>query len=92
MISTMTLETRGMAAAAFAEAAKWVRVRDARDARDAVIPAAYAPIMCATPATPAVDGVLAERKRAHGNERVFMIQAGAAGAGASGPSPWRCPV
>lgn len=89
MISTMTLETRGMAATAFADAAKWVRVPDARDA---VIPAAYAPIMCETPATPAVDGVIAERKRAHGNQRVFMIQAGAAGAGASGPSPWRCPV
>ena len=90
MISTMTLETRGMTAAAFADAAKRVRVPDARDA---VIPAAYVPSMSATPACPAADAlIIAERKRVHGNERVSMIQTGATGAGASGPSPWRCPV
>jgi hypothetical protein len=32
------------------------------------------------------------RERADGNALTVMIQAGAAGAGATGPSPWGCPV
>ena len=36
--------------------------------------------------------VVPQRKLASGNQHIFMIQSGAVGAGASGPSPWGCPV
>ena len=35
---------------------------------------------------------VAPRTRLERNQHIFMIQAGAVGAGASGPSPWGCPV
>jgi len=43
---------------------------------------------------PGNDLVVTPRKRREGNEQqhIFMIQSGAVGAGASGPSPWGCPV
>lgn len=36
--------------------------------------------------------VATPRKRLERNQHIFMIQSGALGAGASGPSPWGCPV
>lgn len=41
---------------------------------------------------PGTDVLGASRKRPEGNQHIFMIQRGAMGAGASGPSPWGCPV
>lgn len=58
-------------------------------ARDSVVLGARAPM-------PRVDHIAsvaaAARKRLDDNQRTYMIQAGAMGAGASGPSPWGCPV
>lgn len=42
--------------------------------------------------TPGPDAVGTSRKRPESNQHIFMIQLGAMGAGASGPSPWGCPV
>lgn len=42
--------------------------------------------------TPGTNAVGTSRKRREGNQHIFMIQLGALGAGASGPSPWGCPV
>lgn len=41
---------------------------------------------------PGTDVAGTSRKRPEGNQHIFMIQRGAMGAGASGPSPWGCPV
>ncbi|HEY3684343.1 MAG TPA: hypothetical protein VGL93_15010 [Streptosporangiaceae bacterium] len=56
--------------------------------RDAMVPSARVPM------PKRIDPAYApvSRERADGNQHTFMIQAGAAGAGASGPSPWGCPV
>lgn len=71
------------------------------------VPAAFGPVDMACPRAaaaprarvpqdllwlPATDVVATSRKRPEGNQHIFMIQLGAMGAGASGPSPWGCPV
>ena len=42
--------------------------------------------------TPEMDALGMSRKRPEGNQHIFMIPAGAMGAGASGPSLRGCPV
>lgn len=63
---------------------------DTARVREAQVPGTGVPqsVLCAPVSGPAVS----QRKRVDGNEHIFMIQAGAMGAGASGPSPWGCPV